>query len=505
MKKIGTTILTFGTIILLVCSTLFLGIVNVNGEQVNPTETNNKEHNINGLGYETNKITGKFYDSKDKPIVNYSVRVYRSVEGPDVLLSADQTQKNGSFALSYPPFKEEDDIVYLGLYNKNRPFNGRYYYHEINENDECTDLGKIIVDVSKSPLTSSGNSIEISGFFYYELDGSLYPVRNAVGDVRSDPDEGDNFIATFNTNNEGYFESDITDGVYDLYVAVDSVCPGICSVSKQDGFNYHISSDTETNIRDDYYFGLIYNSGDTRKNHAFHIMDTINDCYDFIDASSTSTPDMIDVEFPSSKDRNYFDHDYYIEIKEVSGDDVYYISHEYGHALMYHLYDYDSNNMPGPTHDNHNGWSEYNEGHAVNEGWATFFGSWMNTGGGSEEDTNGNVEFHRGNNVNENGDDGDSCDKPGSLTQTGDPKDDWDGHRVEGSVAKIFTDLHDDTPDEGLNGLQLADDEWSEYEQYLAEDKINLNFADLTQILEDYRPQSIMKIYKKLLSENKVE
>lgn len=233
-------------------------------------------------------------------------------------------------------------------------------------------------------------------------------------------------------------------------------------------------------------------------------MDTIISCHQFFELPGGGG---IYVEYPSDDDTSYFKHnddgENWIEIQDGHEGNEYIISHEYGHALMYRIYD--GTDYPGSSGEVHIRYSEYDTDHAICEGWAEFFGDLMTNSQRSENDFKGYYEYHRGKELGKDPElDGDSWQKPDTIQ--GIEEDDWDGHRVEGSVAKILNDLYDDTPNEGLNGLQLAGDEWSEYEQNLAEDKINLNsFYDLTTILENHRPQSVMKIYQKLLSENKVE
>lgn len=189
-------------------------------EGPNSLETNNMKSN------DTKKIvTGRFFDTKEDPVVNYTVKILQSVSGPDTLLEDTITKENGSFFVNITMNFEDLSRVYISLEKEDKEnpklYSGSYYKSQINLSQDKTDIGDIHIDLTTSPLPSNGNSIKISGTWKYEDDsGDLNPIRRAEGAVYHDGWLWDSKLSGFDTWNNGYFETDIEDGNYDIFVRV---------------------------------------------------------------------------------------------------------------------------------------------------------------------------------------------------------------------------------------------------------------------------------------------
>ncbi|MFO7991396.1 MAG: hypothetical protein R6U61_03760, partial [Thermoplasmata archaeon] len=403
-------------LILLVIISIVFG--NFGIEIIQATNDGTLENDIGTAGKisqenETITVTGRFNDTKGDPIVNYSVKVYNSVSGPDELLAKDLTNENGSFFLKILLPEKIEEGFFLGLFNESKSYSDCYYQSELPTNVSNFDLGGVIVDTGKSTMIDRGDSVIVEGSFEFADDeGDAHPIKYAEGKVKDDIIGGiDTTLANFHTGSDGSYRVCIRDPFfgqhYDIYVFVESE-DALDRVEVKDNdlvFKdlYKVQTNTVQNVGagETVPFDVESPSTSTTRK-AFYILDTIQKSHDFV-YYNTKTREWVgevDVIFPHP-DTEYIPGSNNIHVESENGFNTYKITHEYGHAVMDYLYGIGSSG-PGDVEEDHDFWSDYNRGHAFEEGWAEFFGYLMNNklvgiqSDRGENDYEGVLEYHKG-------------------------------------------------------------------------------------------------------------
>jgi hypothetical protein len=249
---------------------------------------------------------------------------------------------------------------------------------------------------------------------------------------------------------------------------------------------------------------LINNHQDT--NCAFHIHDVISDAYSWVrdNTNPSWTRPRIHVDYPSGdiprfeptfdkisipkNPNNHYFHGW--------DDDV--IQHEYGHAVMHSAYEGDEYRPLFPPEINHL-YDETDEDFAVIEGWAEFFDAAVDNNARDIYEHFADIERNHWEKHED------------SFATTGDPNQDFDGHKVLGCVASIWWDIFDDSnaldisqydetsgsmidTSDGID-VSGANDKWTsenlnEDEPEL-EDEFNYGFDEIFNVLQHEEPYNI--------------
>jgi len=274
----------------------------------------------------------------------------------------------------------------------------------------------------------------ISGRFRYDdIDdgGKRKPIRYATVKLMEDisylPDKE---LAVSYTNYDGYFNFNINfNGTKKLYIRIECETAAVKVVPGAFLGPYYSETahkDVSSNDPSTWDFGWYYFSATNANWAAF---DDIIDEYQWVNNKTGWKRSKIEVRWPvgdwPQHSTNYLGQDW-IELPDRSVESWTRttILHEYAHAIMYKLY---NNNMPsgwGP--DPHYIFSESSPGFAIKEGWAEFMQSAIDNDPFNVVDIGGNIETNNWQQIEDSYN--------------------WDGNKIEGSVASVLWDIFDSRP-----------------------------------------------------------
>ena len=225
--------------------------------------------------------------------------------------------------------------------------------------------------------------IAVEGYwFYQDKDGVDQPLRDAKVEIWDSDTSGDILLETTNTDNSGYYVSgnisnnDSEGGGQDIYVkvfATDDRSVRVTDFSSSSNL-YYSATEVQNDVSDGEVDLGSYSIDDSDNRMAWYIYDVIaNDAFDYL-ADNVGWRNIYTLQVRWSP-TNTSQGTYYRpggSIDLLAGDrwdsDVF--LHEYGHFVMYKIYD---NSMPpSPSCYNHYWGSHSSMGCAWTEGWANF-------------------------------------------------------------------------------------------------------------------------------------
>jgi hypothetical protein len=214
---------------------------------------------------------------------------------------------------------------------------------------------------------------------YVETDGSWHPLRLATVEIYDEELLGDELLGTVQTIDSGMFEfgpisndDGPLQGTRDIYIVV--VATNIATDVLNGSLNtYKYRSTTEYDVPD----GL-HDVGDwgppQDQEGAWRVFKYVTDAWDYVVNGPANRPmRSINVVWPNPTQTAFFyDSNGNCSIRIAQDYDFfsYVAQHEYGHFVMYEVYNWW---MPPDSGGEHQVWGRYTPGLAWSEGWADFF------------------------------------------------------------------------------------------------------------------------------------
>jgi hypothetical protein len=243
---------------------------------------------------------------------------------------------------------------------------------------------KPIEDQAVSYFAAPGSGqIVVRGYWFYQDKNEVnQPLRDAMVEIWDSDSSGDTLLDTTYTNDIGYYASDNISnsddegGGQDIYVKVFSTDNRSVRVTdfSTPGKLYYSATPVQNNVSEGYVDMGSFSLDDVENRMAWYIYDLIaNDAFDYLaDNVGWENLNKLQVRWDptNTSDGTHYHPGGSIDL--VAGDrwdsDVF--LHEYGHFVMYKIYD--GKMPPSPNCYNHYWGSHTSLGCAWTEGWANF-------------------------------------------------------------------------------------------------------------------------------------
>ncbi len=323
---------------------------------------------------------------------------------------------------------------------------------------------------------------------YYDDNHSRpLPIRNVAIKLFDLEGNTSNLIGTQYTDNDGnYTFSNIPNSPDKVFRLVVSFENEALKMMDNDRNLYEFNLPLISNV-----FGDSVNSdcffNETNQHRILgHIFNTIMDAYDFLQTNVSWGRNVINVQYPYESEKSLSKYSYshlyplrdqiFNELIQIASNrpwDRTAMLHEYGHSVMMALYGYSYNNYPKSSFSGdpdanytHSVYTASDDAFAIKEGWAEFFEAIV------DENAFNTTQYS---NVNTPNIEYNSWWKfiGGANSE---------GNIVEGAVASILWDISD---------TATSNDEKPDID----DDRIDGRFVELWNIMMNYKPANIRKIW----------
>jgi hypothetical protein len=348
---------------------------------------------------------------------------------------------------------------------------------------------KAIILPAPSDVFSYPKTFSINGYVTYYDDNisKPLPIRWITVNLYDLKGNTYNLLETQKTDNNGYYAFDNIDNAPDKVFRIKvSFINNVLRIVDKYINPYEFDLPVISNVFVDSVNGDCFFNEKNQHRCLGHIFNTIMDAHDFLMENVNWSRKIINVQYPYESDKSLskYSYSHIYPLRDQILNEIIYIAsnrpwyrismlHEYGHAVMMAMYDYNYRNYPksqyigDPDSDyTHSVFTVSDEAFAIKEGWAEFFESLIddnafNTTQYSNAKTS-NIEYN-------------------SWWKGFDSKNNK-GEIVEGAVASILWDIADTTK---------SNDETPNVD----DDMIDGGFKELWNIMIKYKPINVRKIW----------